>query len=102
MTNEFDILRKSHNIFSLLNKSSNKYIEEIIFIEFRPIWLCSQKKVYKMMQRFNCSICMEDIFIVDKSIQHNTKHPPICKVCYEKLKYCPFCRTPLFILRRIF
>ena len=92
---ELQIIFASHALISKFLKKSPNTLDEIIFLDFRPFWLSSQKNVYIQMQRFFCEICFNDYFIQDQSKQHNNKHPPICVKCYKKLFSCPFCREPL-------
>ena len=69
--------------------------DEVLFIDFRPHWLVAQQSVYRALSLFPCSICMLDVFVEQVAVQHNPRHPPICRACFERLKVCPFCRTCL-------
>lgn len=95
MENELNILKKSHLLISRLIAPVTLFAEELIFIDFRPVWLKSQQNVYKQLMVSNCAICMNDCYVENLSVQHNSKHPPVCTRCYSKLFTCPFCRKTL-------
>ncbi len=86
---------RSHHFLSLF-LMNHETIDEVIFLDFRPYWLVSQRKVYESSCIYTCSICMNDYFKEQFQIQHNLNHPHICIVCYPKLFNCPFCRLPLY------
>ncbi len=91
---EWEILLKSHSLMCMFSAQSSKEKDEMIFIEFRPRWLKSQKNVYRSMFGKECVICMNACFLENTAIQHNKNHPCICCRCFDKLSSCPFCRLP--------
>ena len=70
--------------------------DELIFIDFRPHWLRSQRMVYNALARAPCAICMFEVHPDNVVKQHNPHHPPLCFDCYLQLQVCPFCRVDLF------
>lgn len=90
---EWDLFCKSqHLLWKMQHPQKFSNIEELIFIDFRPRFLCEQKKVYRSMASESCSICFTTTYPENFAKQHVWNHPVICKGCYAQLRKCPFCR----------
>jgi len=86
----------NHAVFCFLNRITRAaVIDELLFIPFRPVWLRPQQLVYRALHRIPCEICMYEYYPEFLTKQHISTHPPICKLCYDRLDRCPFCRTRL-------
>jgi len=88
------VMRRSHAVVSKLLTQPSPDVDELIFLEFRPAYLKAQRRVYDMLGLHDCHICMYTTIPELVAKQHSDKHPTICVRCYERLKACPFCRTP--------
>jgi hypothetical protein len=82
-------------LLKLITRKQNSCTDELLFIDFRPRWLCIQQRVYTALKCEACSICLIDTFPESQVVQHNRNHPAICRRCFEKLTRCPFCRITL-------
>lgn len=83
------LLRLVHAAAKTLND------DDVVFLPFRSRLLTRQRAVYTATLSVMCAICMHDTFPEMIKVQHNTRHPAICRRCASKLVVCPFCREPL-------
>lgn len=92
---EMEYTKQSHALIHLFIQTPHVDLEELIFIDFRPAWLIPQQRVYAALPSSTCHICMYEYFIEAQQVQHDSRHPVICKKCFRRVKSCPFCRIPL-------
>ena len=92
---DFEIFRISQMFLRRLMRAPSPEVDELIFVDFRPYWLKRQRSVYRALASDVCSICMVETFTEHQPQQHNPKHPPICRNCFERISVCPFCRQIL-------
>ena len=95
---EYTLIVANHRLIRRLETPISPIDDEMLFLDFRPWWLVKQLTVYSALVRHSCAICFNEIFVENLATQHNHLHPPVCITCYERLRTCPFCRTPLRLL----
>jgi hypothetical protein len=80
------------------NRGETKRVapEEVVFLDFRSAWLVPQRRVYAALPLHTCHVCMYDYYAEALQKQHDARHPAVCHRCFSRLRYCPFCRVPLF------
>ena len=94
-TREMRLAWASHRLLRALEDGPPAAGEELVFIPFRPAWLCPQRRVYEALRAQLCHICMYEYYVECIARQHERAHPAICVRCYVQLRRCPFCRLPL-------